>query len=201
VIATLSRMVALHLRARGLPLVVGGSAVAVAVALLGLHRSVFVPLSIASTVRLTPLLSLPFVFAGAPLIEVRYFSLDPSNMREGLVRVMCVATFASAASLALACVAEFHRADALVLGRNLGFFLGLALLLARWIEVRLALVVIGVAGFLYAYFGSDRGGEPRPWAWLLLDGRSSAAWCLALAALVIGVAVDVAGGNRGWEPR
>jgi hypothetical protein len=63
-------------------------------------------------------------------------------------------------------------------------------------EVRLTLVVIGVAGFLYAYFGSDRAGDPRQWAWMLHDGRSSAAWCVALVALSVGVVVDVAGVDR-----
>lgn len=196
----LLRAALLHVRARGWRRIVLGALASTAIEVVGLHRSVFLPFSITSTIRLTPLLAYPFAAALALLADPRLFTLDVRGGRERAVRLVALSALLTLSALAMSAVAGFREPDTLMLIRNLLCALGVLLILATVVDLRLALLVVGVLVFLYGYFGSQRTGEPRTWAWLLQSSNSHLRWTAALLCFIAGLAVDVSSVTTdAWE--
>lgn len=153
-------------------------------------RGVAVPLALIAPLALSSIVGYSLTTGEANLESV---SVRPiAALDTALVVLTSFAVFALLVILDAARYAEYG-AEA---GRNAVGFSGLLLIGRAFLGTNAATALPIVVVVFLAFFGADHAGEPRWWAWALVNSGESSSWVAALGLITSGCALELGRGVR-----
>lgn len=126
-------------------------------------------------------------------------SLESVSVRPvGVFDTALLAVTATGFLVAAACAdLSGHAAYGLEAGRNAIGFVGLLLIGRSFFGQNAATAAPVLAVVLLAFFGADAAGEPRWWAWAMVDADQAGSWLAALSLGCIGIVLSLIVSSRG----